>query len=177
MDNLNLLKYFVKEPERKFYVRELAKLTKKSPTTISKHLSTFRSKNLLISRREYNHLLFKANTENPLFKTIKLYYNLRNLREIGLIDYLNKEFNHPEAIILFGSFARAEDIPKSDIDILIITQIKRHINLSTFEKKLEHKIQLFLYSKKEINKMKFKNKELINNFVNGIILEGYWELL
>jgi len=35
---------------------------------------------------------------------------------------------------------------------------------------------LVIYSKSEIEKMKMKNKELLNNFINGIVLEGFWEL-
>lgn len=172
----NLLEYFIREPEREFHVRELAKLVKKSPTTVSKYLTIFKKKNLLNSRKKLNHLLFKANIVNSAFKDLKFSYNLRKLRGSGLLDYLNKKFNYPEAIVLFGSFKKAEDIIGSDIDILIITPLKKNIDLIRFEKILDHKIQLFMHSRMEINKMKIKNKELLNNFVNGVVLEGFWEI-
>ena len=172
----DILEFFIREPEREFHVRNLAKLTKKSPTTISKYLFKFKKDGLLSLKKRFNHLLFKANIDNPTFKCIKLSYNLRKLRESSLIDYLVDKFNNPEAIILFGSFRKAEDIPKSDIDILIITPLKKEINLTKYEKLLDHEIQLFLYSNEEINKIKTKNKELLNNLVNGIVLEGFWEL-
>ncbi len=172
----NLLKYFIKEPEREFHIRELAKLSKKSPTTISKYLNKFKKEGLLKSEKKLNHLLFKADTENIFFRDLKLLYNIKRLRKSNLIDYLIEEFNHPEAIVLFGSFSKAEDIPRSDIDILIITPQKKEINLDKFENKLGHKIQLFLHSNKEIERMKVKNKDLINNWVNGFILYGFWEL-
>jgi len=172
----NLLNYFIKEPEREFYVRELAKFTKKSPTTISKYLNKLKKDKLLISKKKYNHLLFKANTEDQVFKDLKLFYNIKKLRECGLIDYLIEEFNHPEAITLFGSFRKAENIPKSDIDILIITPLKKKIDLKKFEKILNHEIQLFLHSNEEIEKMKIQNKDLINNWINGIVVYGYWGL-
>ena len=47
--------------------------------------------------------------------------------------------------------------------------------LERFEKKLKHKIQLFLHSRKEIKTMKTKNKELLNNLVNGVVVYGFWE--
>ena len=171
-----ILKPFIKEPEREFHIRELARINKKSPTTISKYLSKYGGKNILTAKRRLNHLLYKANLESPIFKQIKLFYNLRKLRESGLIDYLIGEFNNPEAIILFGSFRKAEDIPKSDIDLLIITPSNKEINLTRYEKLLNHKIQLFLCSHKKIDEMKTKNKELLNNFINGIVLEGFWEI-
>lgn len=171
-----LLEYFITEPEKEFYIRELAKLTKKSPTTISKYLEEFRKKGILNSRRKFNHLLYKANNENSNFKNLKFSYNLNQLQSSGFIEHLVEEYNHPEAIILFGSFAKAEDIPGSDIDILIVTPLKKEINLSAFEAKLGHKVQLFIYSRADIKRMKTKNKELLNNFINGIVLAGYWEL-
>ncbi len=168
--------FFKKEPEREFHVRELAKLTKKSPTTISKYLSKLEKDNLLISKYKFNHKLFKANSENPSFKDIKLFYNIEILRNSGLINYLIEEFNHPEAILLFGSFRKAENNQHSDIDILIITPLKKELNLTKYEKLLDIKIQLFLYSNSDIDKLKNKNKELLNNLVNGIVLYGFWEV-
>lgn len=171
-----ILEYFIKEPEREFCIRELARLIKRSPTTISKFLSKYKKELLLLSREKFNHLLYKADIKNPKFKDLKLYYNVKRIRESGLIDFLVKEFNHPEAIVLFGSFRKAENIPKSDVDILIVTPLKKQVNLKKFEKNLDHNIQLFLHSNQEINRMKNRNKNLLNNFVNGIILYGFWEV-
>lgn len=171
-----LLNFFIKESEKEFYVRQLSKLLNKSPTTISKNLKEYKKKGILNSEKKFNHLLFKANTQSKEFKQLKLNYNINLLNDSGLIDYLIKEFNHPQAIVLFGSFAKAENTSQSDIDLLIINPSKKQINLNNFEKKLQNPIQLFIYSKDEIEKMKQKNKELLNNFINGIILNGFWEV-
>ena len=171
------LDFFIKEPEKEFHVRQIAKLVRKSPTTVSKYLKKLSNDGILISEKRLNHLFFKANSESNKFKTIKLNYNLNGLFNSGVIDYLIKEFNYPEAIVLFGSFSKAENIKKSDIDLLIISNLKKEIRLEKFEKKLGHEIQLFVYSREDIENMKKKNKELLNNFVNGIVVYGYWELL
>ncbi len=173
----NILRYFINEPEREFHVRQLAKLLKKSPTTISKYLKELGRNGLLISKRRHNHLFFRANTESKHFKERKLFFNIRLLRDSGLIEFLEETFNHPQAIVLFGSFGKADNIKESDVDILVITPIKEDVNLKKYEKKLGHKIQLFLHSTEEIEKMKTKNKELLNNFINGRILEGFWEVI
>ncbi len=172
----NILEYFIKNPEREFHIRELARLTKKSPTTISKYLSNYKKQGLLTSKKRFKHILFKANSEYLLFKDFKIYSNINNLRKSGLIEYLRDEFNHPEAIILFGSYRKGEDISVSDIDILVITPLKKKVELEKFEKVLNRKIQLFLYSNNEIDKMKVNNKELLNNMINGIVIYGFWEV-
>jgi len=170
---MDIINYFMNEPEREFHVRELAKLTKRSPTTVSKYLKQLEKSNILISEKKLNHLFFKANSENPSFKDKKLFYNIKMIRNSGLIKFLNDKYD-PEAIILFGSFAKAENIERSDIDILVITPSKKEISLEKYERKLKHRIQLFLHSKNDFKSM--KNKNLLNNFINGIKLEGYWEL-
>ena len=171
-----LIEQFIREPEREFHVREISKMLKKSPTTVSKYLKEYEKERILKSQKKLNHLLFKANTNDPVFKQIKLNHNLSTLHKSGLIDYLKEKFNHPEAIILFGSFAKAENTVKSDIDILVITSSKKDTELKDFEKKLGLPIQLHIYSNKDIETMKVKNKNLLNNLVNGIVLSGYWEL-
>ncbi len=171
-----LLEYFILEPEREFHIRELAKKAGRSPTTIAKHLDGYKKKGVLAGRRKLNHLLYKANTENRQFKDLKLAYNIQRLRETGLIDFLNDTFNQPEALILFGSFSKAEDTARSDIDLLVITPLKKRPDLSVYERALHRKIQLFLHSKAEIEEMKTKNKELLNGLVNGVLMNGYWEL-
>ncbi len=178
MDEKNkLLRYFFEEPEREFHVRELAKLLKKSPTTISKYLNELKKEGILVSERRLNHLLFKANSKSFQFKDAKLFYNLKKIRESGILEYLDEQLNHPQAIILFGSFVKSENIKKSDIDLFIITSIKKNLDLKEFEKKLGHEIQLFLHSNQEIKEMKQKKEPLLNSIINGIVLNGYWELL
>ena len=144
---MDIIKYFRKEPEREFHVRELAKLTKKSPTTVSKYLKKLETKNILLLKKKLNHLFYKANTENKAFKDQKLFHNLEKIRKSHIIEFLTQIYN-PEAIVLFGSFAKSENISTSDIDLVLITPVKKEINLEKYEKILQHKIQLFVHSKK-----------------------------
>ena len=78
-----LLLRFIREPERAFHVRELAQIVKKSPTTTSKYLKTYQKNGILVFERKLNHLLFKANTNSPLFKEIKRTQNIRQLQKSG----------------------------------------------------------------------------------------------
>ena len=169
-----LIELFTEEPEREFYVREIARILKKSPTTISKYLKELEKKEILKSEKKFNHLLFRASDKQE-FKQIKSGYNLELIKSSGLVGFLVEEFE-PEAVILFGSFAKAENNKKSDIDLLIVSGRKKEINLDKFEEKLGHKIQLFVHSKAEIEKVKEKNPELVNNWINGIKLYGFLEL-
>jgi len=176
IDNLEILKFFIDNPNQQFHIREVAKLTKLAPTTVTNYLENFKKNNILEKKKERNHVLYRANTENKSYKDIKLYYNIKKIRDSGLIDFLEDELNHPEAIVLFGSFRKSENIPSSDIDIFILSPIKKQLDLTIFEKKNKHNIQLFIHSKKELDLMKTDNKELLNNIINGIVLNGFLEV-
>ena len=170
---MDIWSIFLDNPGQEFHVREVARLTKKSPTTVSNKLKKFKKESLLTSKKERNHLLYKANTENKSYRDLKFFYNLKNIRTSGLIDYLNEYYNYPSAIILFGSFRKADNISSSDIDLCVITSKKEEPKLDKFEKKLKHKIQLFNFSKKEFIK---QNPQLMNNIINGFVLECFLEV-
>ena len=173
---MNILEYFFEEPEREFHLREIARLAGISPSTASNYLSEFAKKGVITSKNEKGFSIFKSNPEDKLYKDMKLFYNLYRIRASGLIDYLATEFNHPKAIILFGSFRKSENIKSSDTDLFIETSVKRNPNLSGFERRLGHPVHLFQFSSKEVEGMKEKNKELLNSIINGILLEGFFEV-
>lgn len=172
-----ILKLFFEEPHKEFHVREIARILKKSPTTISKYLKEYQKKGILISEKKLGHLLFKANVEDKNFRNKKLNYNLSLLNNSGLMEFLEEWFNYPKAIVLFGSFAKSENIKKSDVDLLIISSKKEMPlrEIKKYESKIGHEIQLFIHSPDELKKLRVKNKELFNNWINGIVIHGYFE--
>ena len=176
IDKMEILKHFMKEPEREFHIREFAKEAKISPTTATGYLEELKKEDLLEKSKSRNVVLYKANSQNPLFKETKKYYNLKKILESKLIDYLNQELNYPEAVVLFGSYAKGENILESDIDLFILTESKKQISLKKFEEELRAEIQVFIYNKKEFNELKTKNRDLINNILNGIKLSGFIEV-
>lgn len=170
---MDIINIFFKNPEKEFSVREVARAVKIAPTTASLRLSTLKKQGLLISRKERNYILYKANFANKEFINQKLFHNIHYLYQCGLVSYLVEYYNQPSALILFGSFRKAQDIPISDIDLCIITPLKKEPDLTAFEKKLGHKIQLFLLPKSQI---KQTPAPLLNNILNGIVLEGFIEV-
>lgn len=177
IDNMEIMKNFFDEPNRSYHIRELAKLININPTTVTSYLEEFRNKGLLTKTKERNHVIYRADTTNQFFKEEKRHYNIMKLRESGVIDFLNEKLNYPESIILFGSYAKAENTKDSDIDIFILSETKKELNLEKFEQKLNAKIQIFIHTKKEVTLMKKKNKDLLNSIINGTNLQGFFEVL
>src|SRR3989344_2949318 len=107
------------------------------------------------------HLYF-TKKENHIFIKLQQIYYQEELKP--LCEQINKELVNP-TIILFGSFAKAEINENSDIDLAIFTISNKKIELQKFERKLNRKIQVFLF--KDRNTLK-ENEELLNNILNGV---------
>ena len=179
MDNKNLvLKEFFEQPYKEFHIRLLARKTGLNPNTIINITNTLQADNLVHKNKEEetNRVIIKANQTNQLFRIKKQAYNIEKIFRSGLIQFLNETAGYP-TIILFGSYAKAENDARSDIDLFIITDEKKEPDLSRFEKQLGAEIQTFTHTKAEFKKLKEKNKELVNNVINGIVLTGYLEVL
>jgi predicted nucleotidyltransferase len=112
--------------------------------------------------------IYRANATSKLFRTYKMVYNITCILESGIIKFIAQKLM-PKAIVLFGSYRRGEDIEASDIDLFIECK-KEELDLKTFEKKLGRKIGLHFNEN-----FTSYSKELKNNIINGIVLEGFLE--
>ncbi|MFH0836965.1 MAG: nucleotidyltransferase domain-containing protein [Candidatus Aenigmatarchaeota archaeon] len=175
-NELDKLRLFFEEPAREFHLRELSRITKKNPVTVKTHLKSFVKTSVIKRKKERNLELYSANTENLYYKEYKRIYNKAKLFESGLIDFLKEEFSLP-VIIIFGSYEKGEDNQNSDIDIFILTEVKKKLDIDDYEKKLNRSIQFHIMNKKEFETIKKKNPDLINNVINGSVIYGFFEVL
>lgn len=161
---INDLKPFFYDCYRRINVREYAKIMHISPPTASKLLASYAAANLLLKTTYKNYILFYANKDSKDFIDLSRFYWRHKLKEI--VAFLEKRLADP-TIILFGSLSKAEAKSDSDADLAVFAQ-KRDLNLSSFEKKINRKIQIFWFESAD----KIKGKELANSILNGYILRG-----
>lgn len=165
---LNNLCIFFEAPTQEFSVREVAKLLKIVPATASKQLKLFEKEGILKYRKERILDLYSANLESDVYRDLKMYYNLTQLRNSGLIESLNKRYLKP-TLILLGSFSKGLDTEESDIDLVIISEVTKEFpERKHYENVLRRTIHLFLV--KDIKEL--KNTHLINSILNGVVVQG-----
>lgn len=170
-----VLNVFFDNPNGKFYIREIARITKLNPNTIL-NITNRLEKEGFISKEKKKHVVEIYAVLDEKFKMLKIIHNLKQIYQSRLIEFLNNYYNNPKSIILFGSFRQGEDIIRSDIDIAIENEdFKKHqvieLNeLSEFEKKFNRKIQLHLFNKTNVD------LNVFNNIANGIVLSGFLEV-
>jgi len=152
------------------HIRELARNTSLNPMTIINYVNILeKNKVVTISKGEKSIISFAKNTKA---KFERIHILIQEIIDSELISFLEEKYAYP-SIILFGSAAKGEMHENSDIDICIITSDPIKVSLKAYEKKLKRTIQLFVYGKKEFNKI---SNELRNNILNGITLSGFFEV-
>ena len=167
-EEFRTMTHFLENPSQEFGVRETARLVKVSPATASTRLKEFSEMNILKRRKDRVYDLYSADLESESYRDFKTYYNIVRIRKSGLIGALNMFYLRP-AIVLFGSASDGMDDCESDIDMLILSENTSDFpEAEKFEKKLERPLHLFAF--KDVKEA--KNEHLINNMINGIVLQG-----
>ncbi len=162
--------YFLINPSAKLRVRQIERELKLPLPSVIRYVKELEKEEILKSQKVANIQFFTSNRGQKFFIEKKL-FNIKKIYSSGLIDYIKQELSNP-AIAFFGSFSLGEDLESSDIDLYIETPSKKKLNLEKFEKSLKRKIQVFSYE----NLNKIPNKELRNNVINGVVLNGFIEV-
>jgi|SRR3989344_3741037 len=164
LEIFNNLRPFFEDCYRRISVREYAKIISVSPPTASSLLNAYLKSNLLIKEIERNYIFFHANSKEKQFIDLsRIYWSIR----LGnFLHYLEKELV-PSAIVLFGSLSKGETKSDSDLDLAIFAN-KKNLNIKKYEEELERRFQIFWFK----STGDVKNKELMNNILNGYLLKG-----
>lgn len=155
-------------PTKRFHVREISRELGISTTPVLNALKYLVKEGYLT--REKGKVIdeIKANLDSKEFLLQKRMFNIESIYSSGLMEELIRQ--NPETVVLFGSYSRGEDTEKSDIDIALLG-FGGKLKLEPFEKRLKRRINLHVIDLKSVS------KEFKNSLANGIVLEGYLELL
>src|SRR5215469_18339711 len=111
------------QPEKWWYISELAKFLHTRPSSLQRELSSLEQSGILQQRRDGRRTYFKAEARSPIFR------ELRNIFEktVGLIPTLRGAFRpFAEKIVysfVYGSIARREEHATSDVDLMLIGNV------------------------------------------------------
>ena len=129
---MSILRTMYSNLEKWYYTRELAKLAKVSSWTVSRRFSRLVNEGMVEQRLEGREKFYRINLSNArtrkiceLFETEKRENFLKKNRRTAWVleDFTKKAYDFvPEvqSIILFGSVARGQATPTSDIDVLVL---------------------------------------------------------
>ncbi|MBI2576799.1 helix-turn-helix domain-containing protein [Candidatus Woesearchaeota archaeon] len=158
----SILELFFEHPAERFTVREIEKRTKIPRATAHEYLHALKDEGMVGKDN--------AAPDTLAFKTKKIHHFIEKIVASGLVDEIIRKVQ-PSCIILFGSVRKGESVKASDIDLFVESHSIGIIDAAPFEKKLGHKVQLFV--EKDIRNL---HANLLNNVVNGIKLYGSFKV-
>lgn len=110
-------------PDTTYHVRELARLTRTSAGTLHKELAKLTKGGVLHRQEVGNQVRYGANRDCPIFE--ELASILR--KTTGLVDVLADALSGVEKQIdlafVFGSLARGDQNPNSDVDMMVVGEL------------------------------------------------------
>jgi len=160
-----ILRAFFDEPNKKFQLRELSRLTKISLPSVKKHVEELLKLELVYEKENGIYKGYKSSL-NTTYKILKRNDFLIRLRESGLIEEIEKTCT-PNCIVLYGSAVEGTDDERGDVDIFVQSS-KKNYELKEYESILNRKISILF--EPELNKI---NETFINSIANGIVLSGF----
>jgi len=111
------------EPHRWWYMRELARHLRLTPSSLQRELASLVRGGVLHERREGKHVYFQAATDSPIFPELQGLI----LKTVGLADVVRgvlKPLAHRiQWAFIYGSVARSDEHAASDVDLMIVGQV------------------------------------------------------
>ena len=111
-------------PEESRHVREIARATGKAPGTLLRELNALAEAGVLARKRLGNQVHFQANPGCPIFE------DLRNIlkKTVGVADVLREALAplaaRIRAAFVYGSIARGEERAGSDLDLMVVGEVR-----------------------------------------------------
>jgi len=167
-----ILSFFVLHSGASFYEREIARKTGLSPSSAHYVLARLYRAGVINRKQNGRMYFYSVDKTDPYLKEFKILANLLLIEP--LIEKL-KRVSHK--IVLFGSWAEANDNEDSDIDLFIVSSEKEKalsaVNKFSYSAKLyNRKVQPIINAPEELLKKGKEEKVFREQIENGKIL---WE--
>ena len=155
---LELLFFFLDNPTKEFYEKQVAGETGLSAGAVNKYLKMIAEEGFLRLAKRGNMSFYSLERGNPVVRYLKIAYNLSKPVAIGLRNFAKKM---GVKAYVYGSVARGEDTEESDWDVLVIGGMKlseAEGELSVLRKKSGKKIRTMFLTQSEWTAMERKDK-------------------
>ena len=149
-----LLGILFSNPEKKYYLSELARLAEASAGNVQRELERFVRDELVRREKKGNLTFYVPNPHHALFPEIRSLV----LKTSGMEAELRRLVSARKDVrlaLLYGSFARQEEKGESDVDLMVIADgklEKLYSSLSALERKFSREINVTAYSPQEFKK-------------------------
>ena len=158
-----LLKLFLTNPDRAFYMQEIGRILGKKPGIFQRTLNNLVSEGILVSEYRANARYFRANKDYLLYDELKSIV-FKTVGVSGSLKDVLERIGNVEFAFIYGSFAKAKENYTSDVDVVVIgdpDEGELIEELDKLEERLQREINYKLYTLEEFKKEMAKQEPFI----------------
>ena len=155
-----ILAHFLANPTTPFHIKQLARILKVSPASVSSAVKSFETQELLVKEEKGLAHIYTLNADNPFITPLKKAYGIAFVRSSKPEDEFLETDSGIISLAIYGSYADGSFDEKSDIDILIVSSLKKE-KFAEPARNLEDKLH------KEVNISVFKLSQWRNMSKDG----------
>jgi uncharacterized protein len=174
-----LLALLFGQPEQRYYLRELARITGASAGTTQRELRALVRVGLVSAERRGNQLYFQAHRASPLFTSLRALLE----QTVGVADLLRGALaplaERLEYAGIFGSLARGAHGPSSDVDLLVVGDVEfSEVSdaLAEVEKRLDRPVNPTVYTREEFGDRLKERRQFMASVLRGPLIPLIGEL-
>ncbi|MFO7914981.1 MAG: nucleotidyltransferase domain-containing protein [Candidatus Krumholzibacteriales bacterium] len=165
---VEILKLLIFNPENRYYIRQISRITGQSLRAVQRELENLRETGLVGKESDGNRIYYSIDKDCPIYEDLKnIFFKVEGIGNY-LREYLEDNTDAIEFAFIYGSYARGEERLSSDIDLMVIGEItsrKLSSVLSDARDELNREINYIVFSVEEL-KARIRDKE---HFVTSVI--------
>ena len=120
-----LLSVFLLEPDRRFYQRELERLTGTTLRQLQRDLGRLEQSGLVVKTPSGNRAYYRAAESHPAFEDLRRAF----VKTVALADVVGVALTPVVPLLaiafIYGSFASGDDTAESDVDLFVVGDVSR----------------------------------------------------
>lgn len=160
-----VLGFLLSNPEKRFYDREVSRLTKVGSAATNYSLRTLMATGLIEREKKGRMFFYYVTLDDLLIRQLKVAQNIIYIRP--LIERL-KEFCLK--IVLYGSSATGTNHAESDMDLFILSRESKKVKDLIYKSPFREKVQYVVNNPQEFAGLKKENAVFYKQASGGIIL-------
>jgi predicted nucleotidyltransferase len=152
-------------PEKRFYDREVSRLTKIGRAAGNYSLRTLIATGIVKRERRGRMYFYHVSLDDPIIRQLKITQNLINIKPLA-----DKLRDISLKIVLYGSSAGGTNHAESDIDLFVLTRDVKKVKDIVYKSSLKQKLQHVVTTPQDLIKLKKDNPVFYKEVSSGIVL-------
>jgi predicted nucleotidyltransferase len=160
-------------PDRRFYVREIARAAGTPPSSLQRDLAALARAGIIERHEDGRQVYYQANANSPIFGELKGIVT----KTFGVADLVREVLRPHEkqirAAFIYGSVAKGTEAPGSDVDLFVIGDLppsNMAIDLDKIMLDLRRRVSLTSYSIDEFVRMRAEENSFVTRVLAGPVI-------